>query len=387
MNSLKSHELKLLILTLIIFFLSIFSWANDPMPPKEPNQTKMYLQEFFQPGIGKNALYSDDMVDSGQQGIITRRQLEDGAVAVFRYGNPRSKGGIFPASIWASNEIQRTISEYIEDGLSAEDARTITGYSFGEQKIYFEKVVEEKEKYLGRRLTDNEKNILRASIEKTYPTQVDPQVDETEGIAVVSNRSILDIYRIFSQRNQYSSLLADHFLYSYILTAPELEKRKIVTGPHQDFIFARFYIAGMTVEYTDFNDSTLEFIPVILKKREGTVSTKIPQITTAWRIDPRFINDGRFMPELDPKTGRIIGGNGKYGHKDIMVIDGYIEISPYIAKDHQGFEWIDDNKTMVVYHTYLKIDPNYKDTTGFPPSFRESHSRKFMEKMMSIIQK
>lgn len=414
MKNVKSIEFKLLILTFIILCLSVLTWA-DTRPPQKINQTKEYLDHFFQPTLMKKALYAQDVVNAGAQGMVTRKQLEEGSVAVFRYGNPKNSGGVFPSSIWAPPEIEREIFEYLDDNgidpkkpddkLTKEERerkkkltlekREDVGYTFQEQRQFFNQALEEKQKAFGRELTHPEKEALQKIIMTTYPTQVDLRVDESEGIAVIKDKSIDEMYQFFSQRNQYSALLPEHFKFSYILKPfdlnhPERSKRlegPIVLNPHEDLLFAQFYIAGMTIEYTDFHESHLSFSTIVLKKSEGKVSTQIPVITTAWRMDPRFIEDGLFEPKMDPVTRKIIGHNGKFGHKNILVIDGYLELSPYIAKDKQGFEWVDETRTLAIYHTYLKVDPIYKDPSGNPDYFREAESRKFLQKMMNLVQK
>ncbi|MBI3019358.1 MAG: hypothetical protein HYY61_05660, partial [Deltaproteobacteria bacterium] len=200
-----------------------------------------------------------------------------------------------------------------------------------------------------------------------------------------NNSSLYNIYDLFSQRNNYRSLLPEYFLFSHVLTPEELSARKIKTNPHEDILFGRFHMADITVEYSDFNEGKRNMVQVMLNTPEGKVKKEMMTITCAWTIDSRFIHDGRFVPVLDKKTEEIIGHNGKFGHKDVLVMDGYLYLEPYITKDKNGFERIDESRILALYHTYMRVDPYYKDLTGITNLFREAEGRKFMEKMVSLI--
>ncbi|MBI2646620.1 MAG: hypothetical protein HYW85_06315, partial [Deltaproteobacteria bacterium] len=197
--------------------------------------------------------------------------------------------------------------------------------------------------------------------------------------------SLYAIYDLFSQRNNYRSLLPEYFLFSHVLTPEELSARKIKTKPHEDILFGRLHMADMTVDYSDFNEGKRNLVTVTLNTPEGKVAKEMMTITCSWTIDSRFNKDGRFVPVLDKKTGEIIGHNGKFGHKDVLIMDGYLHLEPYIAKDENGFESIDESRIIALYHTYMRVDPYYKDLTGITNLFREAEGRKFMEKMISLI--
>ncbi|HBQ20371.1 MAG: hypothetical protein A2Z91_05345 [Deltaproteobacteria bacterium GWA2_38_16] len=408
MTKLNNHlrELKLLILSMVIFILSIFATTYADIPIGN-NRVKEQLDDFFQPSIMKAQLYLQNTVDAGRQGMVSRKNIESGTVAVFRYGNQKASGGFFPATAWATREIERVIREHWEDGgidpdiadedLTPEekaqkdqltlDARKVVGYTVGEQKRFLTKAWAEKQKELGRELSEDEKEKIKSVIVKNFPLKTDTQTDETEGIAIVNNTSIYKVHEIFSQKGKYSSYLPEFFLFSHALTPEELSARKLKLNPFESFLFARFYIANMTVDYTDFNESKQSFRDVILNTPEGKTKVVIPVITEAWTIDPRFTDDGKFVPVLDEKTGKIIGHNGKFGHNNILVMDGYLETEPYIAKDEKGFEFVDESRVLAIYHTYTRIDPYYRDLTGLTDMFREAEGRRFMEKMVSVIQK
>ena len=412
MTELKFRELQLLFLTFLIFILSIFSaQAQNKDEDKEPlplgvNDTKEKLDDFFQTGLLKDQLYLEDKVDAGRsQGVVTRKDLEGGVIAVFRYGNKKARGGAFPESTWATQEIQRIIREKWEDrGIDPDipdkdltpeerqlkeegtkEARQEVGYTIGEQKRKLQKALEETKKELDRELTKEEMEKIKTTVIRTYPTRSDLQTDEIEGLALVNNSSLYDIYDLFSQRNTYKSLLPAYFLFSHVLTPEELRVRNIKLNPHEDILFGRFHMADITVEYSDFNEGKRNLVPVTLHTPEGKVTQEMMTITCAWSIDSRFNNDGHFVPVLDKKTGEIIGHNGKFGHKDVLIMDGYLHLEPYIAKDENGFERIDESRILALYHTYMRVDPYYKDLTGITNLFREAEGRKFMEKMVSVI--
>ena len=408
MTELKLRELQLLILTGLIFILSMVSaLASQKEPlPLGANHTKEQLDDFFQTSLLKDQLYLEDKIDAGRsQGIVTRKDLEGGVIAFFRYGNKKASDGYFPASTWATHEIQRIIREKWEDrgidpdipdkDLSPEEralkeegtkeARQEVGYTIGEQKRMLQKALEETKKELGRELTKEEIEKVKANVVKNYPTRSDLQTDESEGLAIINNSSIYDIYDLFSQRNNYRSLLPGYFLFSHVLTPEELKVRNIKTNPHEDILFARFHMADMTVEYSDFNEGKRNLVQVNLNTPEGKVTQEMVTLTCAWTIDNRFLKDGRFVPILDKNTGEIIGHNGKFGHKDVLVMDGYLHLEPYIAKDENGFERIDESRSVAVYHTNMRVDPYYKDLTGITNLFREAEGRKFMDKMVALI--
>lgn len=408
MTELRFRELQLLVLTFLIFVLSIFAvHAQEKEPlPLGPNRIKEQLDDFFQTSLLKDQLYLEDKIDAGRsQGMVTRKDLEAGVIAFFRYGNKKAANGYFPEATWATQEIQRMMREKWEDrGIDPEvpdkdltpeerklkeegtkETRQEVGYTLGEQKRMLQKAVEETKKELGRELTKEEIDKVKATVARTYPTRSDLQVDESEGFSLINNSSLYDIYDLFSQRNTYQSLLPGYFLFSHVLTPEELSARKIKTNPHEDILFGRFHMADITVEYSDFNEGKRNLVQVTLNTPEGKVTKEMMTITCAWTIDPRFIKDGRFVPVLDKKTGEIIGHNGKFGHKDVLVMDGYLQLEPYIAKDENGFESIDESRILALYHTYMRVDPYYKDLTGITNLFREAEGRKFMEKMVSII--
>ncbi len=408
MTELKFRELQLLALTFLIFVLSIFAaQAQDKEPlPLGSNRVKEQLDDFFQTSLLKDQLYLEDKIDAGRsQGMVTRKDLEAGVIAVFRYGNKKASSGAFPESTWATQEIQRIMREKWEDrGIDPEipdkdltpeerklkeegtkEARREVGYTLGEQKRMLQKALEETKKELGRDLTKEEMDKIKTTVVRAYPTRSDLQTDEIEGLALINNSSLYDIYDIFSNRNTYHTLLPEYFLFSHVLTPEELSARKIKTNPHEDILFGRFHMADVTVDYSDFNEGKRNLVQVTLNTPEGKITKEMMTITCAWTIDPRFNRDGRFVPVLDKKTGEIIGHNGKFGHKDILVMDGYLHLEPYIAKDENGFERIDESRILVLYHTCMRVDPYYKDLTGITNLFREAEGRKFMEKMVSIV--
>ncbi|OGQ18042.1 MAG: hypothetical protein A3B70_05545 [Deltaproteobacteria bacterium RIFCSPHIGHO2_02_FULL_40_11] len=413
-----NKELRLLLIVSIIFGLSLASaYGQDATLPIETNKTKHYLDDYFQPSLVRSQLYTLDAVDAGgqQKGAVTRKQLEAGTIAVFRYGNQRSQGGYFPQTTWAPNEIQRIILETIDEYLWAggidpfvpdeyldpndrakkkqliqeatEDARNFVGYTRGEQKQRLTTLLQEKEKELGRPLTSEEKETVRKDVLGKYPLKHDSQTDEVEGIAIVNNMNIYQVYDILKQRDRYMELMPNYFLYSHVLTAEELAAphRRLKAKPHEQFLFARFKIASYEFEYTAFNDATQYLTEVELNTKEGKTKQVIPGITSAWRVDPRFVDDGRFEPIFDQKTGKIIGHNGKFGQKDVLVMDGYLTLEPYIAKDENGYESVDTNRVLAIYHTYTRIDPDYADLTGLTVMFREAEGRKFMQNMVAVV--
>jgi len=408
MTELKFRELQLLFLSFLIFMLSLFSAQAQEKEslPSGINHIKEKLDSFFQTSLLRDQLYLEDKIDAGRsQGIVTRKDLEGGIVAVFRYGNKKASGGSFPESTWATSEIQRILREKWEDsGIDpdipdqdltpeerelkeegTQEVRQEVGYTVGEQKQKIQTALEEAKKELGRNLTKEESDRIKTTLTRTYPTRSDLQTDEIEGLALIQNSSIYDIYDLFSQRNNYKSLLPEYFLFSHVLTPEELKTRRIALHPHEDVLFARLHMADITVDYSAFNESKLNKASVILNTPEGKVTKEMTTLTCTWTIDPRFLKDGRFVPTLDKKTGEIIGHNGKFGHKDVLIMDGYLHLEPYIAKDEHGFERIDEGRTLAVYHTYMRVDPYYKDLTGITNLFREAEGRKFMEKMMSLI--
>ena len=408
MTEIKFRELQLLFLTFVIFVLSIFAvQAQNKEPlPLGTNHAKEQLDDFFQTSLLKDQLYLEDKIDAGRsQGFVTRKDLEAGVIAVFRYGNKKASGGTFPESTWATQEIQRIMREKWEDrGIDpdvpdedltreerklkeegTQEARLEVGYTLGEQKRKFQKALEETKKELGRELTKEEIERIKATIVRTYPTRSDLQTDEIEGLALINNTSLYSIYDLFSNRNNYRSLLPEYFLFSHVLTPEELSARRIKTNPHEDILFGRFHMADMTVEYSDFNEGKRNLVTVTLNTPEGKVAKEMMTLTCAWTIDSRFNKDGRFVPVLDKKTGEIIGHNGKFGHKDVLIMDGYLHLEPYITKDANGFESIDESRILALYHTYLRVDPYYKDLTGITNLFREAEGRKFMEKMIALI--
>ena len=408
MTEIKFRELQLLFLTFVIFVLSVFAaQAQNKEPlPIGTNHVKEQLNDFFQTSLLKDQLYLEDKIDAGRsQGFVTRKDLEAGVIAVFRYGNKKASGGTFPESTWATQEIQRIMREKWEDrGIDpdvpdedltreerklkeegTQEARLEVGYTLGEQKRKFQKALEETKKELGRELTKEEIERIKATIVRTYPTRSDLQTDEIEGLALINNTSLYSIYDLFSNRNNYRSLLPEYFLFSHVLTPEELSARRIKTNPHEDILFGRFHMADMTVEYSDFNEGKRNLVTVTLNTPEGKVTKEMMTLTCAWTIDSRFNKDGRFVPVLDKKTGEIIGHNGKFGHKDVLIMDGYLHLEPYITKDANGFESIDESRILALYHTYLRVDPYYKDLTGITNLFREAEGRKFMEKMIALI--
>ncbi len=403
-RELKIKKIQLLILSFFILLLTVMSSFADDSIPIGRNQTKEFVDDFFQPGILKNALYDKDVVDAGPfyRKLISRKDLESGEVAVFRFGNDRQSGGKFPPSTWAKIEIKRFIYEYLEDHnidpevpdeeltpkerklkqqLVEECRQELVGYTQGEQRTLTQKAWDEEEKRLGRPLNKSERDRIQASIEKEYPVFPDPQVDETEGIAIANNVTIYDVYKIFSERGEYMNRLPENFLFSHVLTTDELKRRDINLKPHEELLFAQFEMAAIDVDYTSFNEGKLEFVQVSLKRPEGSVTTSLPRATVAWTIDPRFKDDGKFVPIRDPK-GKIIGHNGQFGHRSVYVMDGFLELEPYISKDAQGFESIDESRVIAVYHTYMRVE---KDTTSFPPNVRENLGREFMKKMMALV--
>lgn len=400
----KFRKIQLLILSFLILILTIItSYADDSIPIGR-NRTKEFVDDFFQPGILKNELYVRDLVDAGPfyRKLISRKDLEAGEVAVFRFGNPKQGGGSFPESTWATIEIERFISEYLEDHdidptipdeeldkktldkknqLKEECRQEFVGYTIGEQRRKVQEAWENEEKKLGRPLDKSERDRIQKSKQKEFPTFPDPQVDETEGIAIVNNVSILDVYKIFADRDEYMNCLPENFLYSHVLTTDELKRRLIKVNLEEELLFARFEMASINVDYTSFNEGKLDVVPVTLKRPDGTAQTTLPRATVAWTIDPRFNDDGKFVPIKDSK-GKIIGHNGKFGHREVYVMDGLLELEPYISKDAQGFESIDESRVIAVYHTYMRV---VKDTTSFPPNIRENLGREFMKKMMALV--
>lgn len=354
-------ELKLLIIVLIIFFLAI---ANA-------NEVKTELDDFLREGLMKTELYAHDQVEAGTQHIVTRKELEEGEIAVLRYGNKKPSGGRYPHSVWSRRLIQKKINEELEnEGIDPSiidekltpsqreiknrvirNIRKETGYSLGEQK----NAIEEKKRELGRELTEDE---LKTALNR-HPLKEDIQADELETIAIIHKTDIYKIHSIFIDQDPYEKLFPAYFRKSHILTADELKQRKIVLKPGESLFYAHLKLDDALIKYTVLNHWKKS---ARTAKLNGELAT-IPVITTAWTLDERFFSsDGD--EDKDP-----------FSHEGVFAIGGYLELEPYIEKDPNGFEKISDSSVLAVYHTYTRMDELHKDLSSVNELFRESVGR------------
>jgi len=372
MKEIRLKELTLLIVTLIVFFLAI---ANAEEPPEGPNKIRAELDDFLREGIMKAELYERDQVEAGAQSIVTRKQLEEGEIAVLKYGNKKPSGGRYPHTIWGSVLIQKKIAEELEnEGLdptlpdealtqkqretkerAIRNVRKVTGFSRGEQKS----AIERKKEELGRALTEEE----LGAIARQHPLKEDIQADELEVLAIIPKTTIYKINAVFIDQNRYEKIFPAYFHKSYILTPDDLSKRKIILKPGESLFYAHLKLDDTVIKYTVLNQWRISSRRVKLSGQE----TDIPMITTAWTIDKRFFNSDD-DEERDP-----------FSHEGIFVTDGYLELEPYIEKDLNDVEKISDSRVLAVYHTYIRMDELHKDLSIIDELFREAVGRTFCQ--------
>lgn len=381
----KYPELKLLLLTVAIFFLvlSVYAQEGGTNLPPGPNEIKLKLDEYFQESLLLDQLYKEDRLDAGSQGFLTRKDLEGGKVAVIRYGNQKAAIGEFPYSSWATREIERLIREELEyykldrpdpeltNGEKAEKQKLIrnirrtTGYTVGEQR----EALSKKRRELERELTEAEKEEIKSS----FPRKLDTQTDELEAFAIVQPATPLRVHHIFLDQNRYSKILPEYFEYSHLLTTEELKERKIILNPAESIFHAHYIVDKNTIiKYTVLNKWSETPRQVSLHTPHGDVITTIPRITTAWEIHKQF------SPENHNEKKFLIEG--------AYVMDGYLILEPYIEMDSRGYHSVSPSKVAAVYHIYSRFDELRKDLSKIDPNFRLSEGRKFIKTMMSVIQ-
>lgn len=364
-------ELKLLIIALIVFFLAIANAEESPPPPEGPNEIKGDLDDFLREGLMKTELYTHDQVEAGTQNIVTRKALEEGEIAVLRYGNKKPSGGRYPHSVWARHLIQKKTDEELEnEGIDPSiidekltpsqrdiknrvirNVRKETGYSLGE----LQSAIEERKREVGRELTEDE---LKTVLDR-HPLKEDIQADELEMLTIIHKTDIYKIHSIFIDQDPYEKLFPVYFHKSHILTDDELKERKIVLKAGESLFYAHLKLDDALIKYTVLNHWRKS---ERIAKLNGKPTT-IPVITTAWTLDKRFFSsDGD--EDKDP-----------FSHEGVFVIGGYLELEPYIEKDSNGFEKISDSSVLAVYHTYTRMDELHKDLSSISELFRESVGR------------
>lgn len=368
-------ELKLLIISLIVFFLAI---ANAEEFPAGPNDIRAGLDDFLREGLMKVELYEHDKVEAGTQNIVTRKQLEEGEIAVLKYGNKRPSAGRYPHTVWARHLIQKKIDEELEnEGLDPKlpeealtpkqretrqrvirNMRKETGFTFGERHS----AIEQKEKELERKLTDQELTDMTSQ----YPIKEDIQADELEAIAILPKTTIYKVHEIFIDQNRYEKIFPAYFHKSHVLTEDDLKKREIVLKPGENLFYAHLKLDDTVIKYTVRNQWRRETRRVKLNDQW----VDIPLIITAWTIDKRF-----FSP-LDAEN------RDPFSHEGAFVTDGYLELEPYIEKDSNGVEKISDSRVLAVYHIYTRMDELYKDLSSIEELFRESVGRVFCQTIL-----
>ncbi|MEK7790609.1 MAG: hypothetical protein AAB309_03175, partial [Deltaproteobacteria bacterium] len=359
------------IITLIIFFLAIANAEEIPPLPEGPNEVKAEIDDFIREGLMKTELYTHDRVEAGTQNIVTRKALEEGEIAVLRYGNKKPSGGRYPYSVWNRHLIQKKIDEELEnEGIDPSipdekltpsqrdiknrvirNVRKETGYSLSEQK----NAIEKKKREVGRELTEDE---LKTVLDR-HPLKEDIQADELETLAIIHKTDIYKIHSIFIDQNPYEKLFPIYFRKSHVFTDDELKERNIVLKAGESLFYAHLKLDDALIKYTVLNH---------WRKSERTEKlngkpTTIPIITTAWTIDERFFGSDE-DENKDP-----------FSHEGVFVIGGYLELEPYIEKDPNGFEKISDSSVLAVYHTYTRMDELHKDLSSVNELFRESVGR------------
>lgn len=381
-------ELKLLLLMIAIFLVTLSAYAQDggtPLGtpiPLGPNKIKEHLDGFLQESILHRQLYTEGRIDAGTQGLLTRSDLESGEVAVIRYGNPKALEGDFPYSSWATREIQRLIRETLEDwdldhpddqltdqekwekASHIREVRRLIGYSMGEQK----QALLERKTELGRDLTEPEIE----EVKRDFPLILDMQTDEVEALVIIHHATISQVHNIFIDQNPYSALFPDYFRHSHLLTTEELSQREITLHPGESVFYAHYLMDDTIIKYTVLNQWTLETSPIQLHTPTGDIETSIPKITTAWEIHEKFFSNHNDTEEF--------ANEGPY------VVDGYLILEPYIEVDANGFQSISDSKVLALYHTYTRLDELHKDLTPIPIMFRLSVGRRFVQAIMTKIQ-
>jgi len=347
---------RIFLLSFIYLFSCISVFAEDAPIPAEvelpmDNEVKAYLDVFFQPSRLREQLYAEDSIDSGTRQLtrFTREQLETGTVAMIRYGSKKVQEGCFPMPNWEPEVLRNRMKDFIDESLWEADLHPLD---------MAESVVAEKREEI-------EKVIQSARSNLDCSHQKDLQAEEVEGIRIVNDTNFRAMLEKIQDR--FSDTVPEHFLYQHILTHDELMARGLNLKPNEQFIFTRFKIGFIQIYYTAFQQTSRHFIEVNLNTPKGIKKQALPQIIVAWRSDDRFLDDDQF------------------GQKNVQVQDGYFQIEPYIAKDAEGHEWVDEKRILVIYHTYTRVDPLYVCIEGISDLFRTAECRSFVEKMLSIF--
>jgi len=226
-----------------------------------------------------------------------------------------------------------------------------------------EKIAEE-EKTRETALSRFEKIVIRRQIlRENYNAQEDRTIDKgvIEGVSIAISgapmHTVMEIFENFGSYCDYFEGLSfsedDIFREGTcgISNVEILSTHGITPEENVKYQFAKNEIAGVPFQQTlrYLTHRTMQTYEVkIGEKNDPTtgktianvISVTVPTISVGWEIDHRFDGEGR-----------------PYTSQGVLMNNGQFLIQPYIQADGT----IDESRTIILYHIYIKIDPkNYK---------------------------
>ncbi len=256
--------------------------------------------------------------------IATRDKIEAGDIPI----------QIFKSSRYAPAEILRLADEYIE-------------------------TIETKDK---REFSVKEKITIRKDFFHQKKNETDKHVIEGVALAVVL-APVSKIFSLFSDLKRFSEYAPDYFLKSIELDSAILKSKKISAPENIKFQYSKVQISGVEFSHTLRYEISSEKKPFKKTIAGGEEAIDLQCITVAWEVDPLFKDDPL------------------WGQKGVLVNSGRFVIEPYVEQD--GF--VNPESSVILYHIYIKIDPQNFLINKILPLFRGSEARDVLTKLAGAM--
>ncbi|OGQ18043.1 MAG: hypothetical protein A3B70_05550 [Deltaproteobacteria bacterium RIFCSPHIGHO2_02_FULL_40_11] len=214
----------------------------------------------------------------------------------------------------------------------------------------------QEDQHQGLELSKHQKTLIRKQIYGQYANQKDPQV--IEGVALtLAEGSSEKIYRLFQNLGNFHTYAPTIFLESHELTPEELRHKNQVQPHNIAFQYARVRIAQ--VEFTH----TLRYEMTREEKTFGEVT--LPCFTVAWEIEPELKEDPQFV------------------QKGVVMNNGQFFIQPYVQEN--GL--VDPNRSVILFHIYVRIDPLNVVMETLKNIFIQSEAKNALDELVRALRK
>lgn len=218
-----------------------------------------------------------------------------------------------------------------------------------------EKIIDEKE-LLGEDFTEKQKTDLREYLK----SDGDKEVIESAAIAI-AHAPPAKIEKLFQKSGEFKQYVGKPFTRSELIEIDDAPSNWLFQYSEIQILFVEFAHA---LRY----ETIARRHPLKVRDPEGKISNEdLEGYSIAWEIDPRFQN------------------HGAYPQKNVHVNSGHILIDPYVPES--GIVDLSDQKSIILYHIYIKADPNKYPFGEIPTFLKGSVVRYISERLANAMRR